>query len=62
MKNQQNNTGALSALLRTANGGDTLETNSLAAQQQALLLLPAPLQRHLYPTKSCAGQRSLMQR
>ena len=29
MKNQQNNTGALSALLRTANGGDTLETNNL---------------------------------
>ena len=29
MKNQQNNISALSALLRTANGGDTLETNSL---------------------------------
>ena len=29
MKNQQNNTSALPALLRTANGGDTLEINSL---------------------------------
>jgi hypothetical protein len=28
MKNQQNNTIALSALLRTANGVDMLETNS----------------------------------
>lgn len=29
MKNHQDNTNALPALLRTANGGDTLETNSL---------------------------------
>lgn len=40
MKNQQNNISALSALLRTANGGDTLETNSLCCAAAGII---APL-------------------
>ncbi|WP_443698688.1 hypothetical protein [Pseudomonas sp.] len=62
MKNNQDNTGALSALLRTANGVYTLETKSLCCEAAGIITLPAPLPKHLYPTKSCAGQRSLMQR
>lgn len=40
MKNQQNSTGALSALLRTKNGGDTLKTNSLCCGAAGII---APL-------------------
>lgn len=37
MKNQQNSTSALSALLRTANSGDTLETNSLCCAAAGII-------------------------
>jgi len=37
MKNQQNNTSALSALLRTANSGDTLETNNLCCAAAGII-------------------------
>ncbi|CRM31318.1 hypothetical protein [Pseudomonas sp. 58 R 3] len=37
MKNQQNNASALSALLRTANGGDTLEINSLCCAAAGII-------------------------
>lgn len=50
------------ALLREEVCIDTQKTKSLAAQQQALLPLSAPLPRRLYPTKSCARQPVLMQR
>ena len=40
MKNHQDNTNALPALLRTANGGDTLETNSLCCAAAGII---APL-------------------
>lgn len=40
MKNQQDNTGALPALLRTADSVDTLETNSLCCAAAAGIIAP----------------------
>lgn len=62
MKMEQTTAQTLTALLRNANCVDTPEQTVSAAQQQALLPLSAPLPRHVYPTKSCARQRVLMQR
>lgn len=62
MQKDQHNTQSPTALLREEASVDTLETNSLAAQQQALLLLPAAPPRRLYPTKGCARQPHPMQR
>ncbi|MBK3442929.1 hypothetical protein [Pseudomonas lactis] len=72
MKNQQNNTGALSALLRTANGGDTLETNSLCCAAAGIIaplsataeaLIPHEMLRGAVPTDATlnAQERPLAQ-
>jgi aspartate carbamoyltransferase catalytic subunit len=62
MAQLQENTQMQSELLRENIGINTPVKTVTAAQQQALLLHPAPLQRNLYPTKSCVRQPHLMQR
>ena len=49
MKNQQNNTNALSALLRTANGGDTLEINSLCCAAAGIIASSSATAEALIP-------------
>ena len=55
MKNQQNNTSALSALLRTANGGDTLETNSLCCAAAGIIAPPSATAEALIPHEKLRG-------
>ena len=55
MKNQQNNTGALSALLRTANGGDTLETNSLCCAAAGIIAPTSATAEALIPHEKLRG-------
>ncbi len=62
MKQVQNHTPSQAALLRSTSRVDAPVKKVSAAQQQALLLFPAAPPRRLYPTKSCAGQRTLKQR
>jgi len=55
MKNQQNNTGALSALLRTTNGGDTLETNSLCCAAAGIIAPTSANAEALIPHEKLRG-------
>lgn len=55
MKNQQNNTSAQSALLRTANGGDTLETNSLCCAAAGIIAPPSATAEALIPHEKLRG-------
>lgn len=55
MKNQQNNTSALSAFLRTANGGDTLETNSLCCAAAGIIAPPSAPAEALIPHEKLRG-------
>lgn len=55
MKNQQNNTDALSALLRTANGGDTLETDSLCCSAAGIIAPPSATTEALIPHEKLRG-------
>ncbi len=55
MKNQQNNTSALSALLRTANSGDTLETNSLCCAAAGIIAPPSATAEALIPQEKLRG-------
>jgi hypothetical protein len=55
MKNQQNNTSALSALLRTANGGDTLETNSLCCTAAGIIAPPSATAEAPIPHEELRG-------
>lgn len=55
MKNIQNNTGALPALLRTANGGDTLETNSLCCAAAGIIAPPSATAEALIPHQKLRG-------
>ena len=55
MKNQQNNTSALSALLRTANGGDTLETNSLCCAAAGIIAPSSATAEALIPHEKLRG-------
>ncbi len=55
MKNQQNNTSALSALLRTANGGGTLETNRLCCAAAGIIAPPSATADALIPHEKLRG-------
>ena len=55
MKNQQNNTSALSALLRTANSGDTLETNSLCCAAAGIIAPSSTTAEALIPHEKLRG-------
>lgn len=55
MKNQQNNTSNLSALLRTANGGDTLETNSLCCVAAGIIAPSSTTAEALIPHEKLRG-------
>ena len=55
MKNQQNNTSDLSALLRTANGGDTLETNSLCCAAAGIIAPLSATTEALIPHEKLRG-------
>ncbi|VVO84024.1 hypothetical protein [Pseudomonas sp. Ld6] len=55
MKNQQNNTSAQSALLRTANGGDTLEANSLCCAAAGIIAPPSATAEALIPHEKLRG-------
>lgn len=55
MKNQQNNTSTLSALLRTANGGDTLETNSLCCAAAGIIAPSSATAEALIPHEKLRG-------
>ena len=48
-ENRQNNTGALSALRIAANGGDTLETNSLCCAAAGIIAPPSATAEALIP-------------
>ncbi|ASV37404.1 hypothetical protein CI807_14820 [Pseudomonas sp. NS1(2017)] len=49
MKNQQNNTSVVSALLRAADGVDTLETNSLCCEAAGIIALSSATAEALIP-------------
>ena len=51
MKNHQDNTNALPALLRIANGGDTLETNSLCCEAAGIIAPISATAEALIPHK-----------
>ena len=55
MRNQQNNTGALSALLRTADGVDTLVTNSLCCAAAGIIAPPGATAEALIPHEKLRG-------
>ena len=55
MKNHQDNTSALSALLRTANGGDTLETNSLCCAAAGIIAPLSATAEALIPHEKLRG-------
>lgn len=55
MKNIQNNTSALSALLRTTNGGETLETNSLCCAAASTIAPPSATAEALIPHEKLRG-------
>ena len=55
MKNQQNKTSAQSALLRTANGGDTLETNSLCCAAAGIIAPFSATAEALIPHEKLRG-------
>ena len=55
MKNHQDNTNALPALLRTVNGGDTLETNSLCCEAAGLTAPSSATAEALVPHEKLRG-------
>ena len=55
MKNHQDNTSALPALLRTANGGDTLETNSLCCAAAGITAPTSATAEALVPHEKLRG-------
>ena len=55
MKNIQNSTSALSALLRTTNGGDTLETNSLCCAAAGIIAPSSATAEALVPHEKLRG-------
>jgi len=55
MKNQQNNTSALFALLRTANGSDTLEINNLCCAAAGIIAPPSATAEALIPHEKLRG-------
>lgn len=55
MKNHQDNTSALPALLRTANGGNTLETNSLCCAAAGIIVPPSATAEALIPHEKLRG-------
>lgn len=55
MKNQQNNTSALSALFRTADGVDTLVTNSLCCAAAGIIAPPSATAEALTPHEKLRG-------
>lgn len=55
MKNIQNNTGTLSALLRTADGVDTLETNSLCCKAAGIIAPSRATAEGLIPHEKLRG-------
>ena len=55
MKNHQDNTNALPALLRTVNGGDTLETNSLCCAAAGITAPISATAEALVPHKKLRG-------
>lgn len=55
MKNDKDNTGALSALLRTADGVDTLETNSLCCKAAGIIAPSRATAEGLIPHEKLRG-------
>ncbi len=55
MTNHQNNTSTLPALLRTANGGDTLETNSLCCAAADITASYSAIAEALIPHEKLRG-------
>ena len=55
MKNQQDNTGALPALLRIASSVDTLETNSLCCAAAGIIAPPSATAEALIPHEKLRG-------
>lgn len=55
MKNQQDNTGAQPALLRTAGSVDTLETNSLCCAAAGIIAPPNATADALIPLEKLRG-------
>ena len=55
MKNHQDNTSALPALLRTANGGDTLEANSLCCAAAGIIAPSSATAEALIPHEKLRG-------
>ncbi len=55
MKNQQKNTSALSALLRTADSVDTLETNSLCCAAAGIIAPTSATAEALIPHEKLRG-------
>lgn len=55
MKNIQNNTGALSALLRAADGVDTLVTNSLCCAAAGIIAPSSATAEALIPHEKLRG-------
>lgn len=55
MKNHQENASVLPALLRTANGGDTLETNSLCCAAAGIIAPLSATAEALIPHEKLRG-------